>query len=104
MSPSSLIVPFCVSIVCAWMTPVLFTTLCNRLPAACVVRRTLPPSARIVPEFCTSALTAPSFTDTLSSPSPAMSSVIALPAASAMVPRRAEINPSLLTLAPSSAT
>ncbi len=104
MSPISLIVPLWFSMVCARITPLLFTTPCSRLPADRAVIRTSPPSARIIPPFCTRALTAPWFTVTLSSPSPATSSVKALPAASATVPSLAEITPSLLTFAPSSAT
>ena len=104
MSASSLIVPLWFSMVCAWITPVLFTALCNRFPAACAVSSTCPPSARITPPFCTSAFTAPWFTVTLSSPSPAMSRVTALPAASATVPSLAEITPWLLTFAPSRTT
>jgi hypothetical protein len=37
MSPSSRIVPLRFSTVCAWITPVLFTALCRRLPADCAV-------------------------------------------------------------------
>src|SRR5690606_24895039 len=63
-----------------------------------------PPSAWIMPPFCTRASIAPSLTATLSRPSPATSRVMAWPAASATVPRFAWIMPWLLTLAPSRAT
>ena len=97
-------VPFRVSTVWASMTPVLLTTVFRSWPAACAVMTTLPPLARITPPFRTSALTAPWSTVTFSRPSPATSSVTALPAASATVPRRATITPLLLTSAPSRAT
>ena len=104
MSASRLILPLRFTSVCAWITPVLFTALDIRLPAACAVSITCPPSDWINPPFCTSALTTPWFTVTLSRPSPATSSVMALPAAKATVPRFATMTPLLATLAPSSAT
>ncbi len=105
MPPISMMLPLSpVTRVCAWIMPVLLTAFCNRLPAAWVVSSTWPPSARIRPPFCTSALTAPSLTAMLSKPSPATSMVMMLPAASTTLPSWAEMVPWLLTLAPSSAT
>ena len=104
MSPSNLIVPLRVSIVCASITPVLLTTVFSKSPAAWAVSTTLPPSARIMPPLLTKAPTAPALTATLSKPSPATSSVMARPAARATEPRRAWIVPSFDTLAPSKAT
>ena len=104
MSPSSMIDPARPASVRASTMPLLLTTVCSSWPAACAVITTEPPSARISPPLLTSALTAPVSTATFSRPSPAMSSVIACPAASATVPSRAWITPSLLTLAPSRAT
>ncbi len=104
ISPSSRILPPRVSIVCASITPLLLTTVPSSVPAPCVVSRTLPPFALMRPPLRTSAPTVPASTTTESSPSPATSSVIASPPASATVPRRAEIRPSFVTLPPSSAT
>ncbi len=104
MSPSNRMVPLRFSSVRASMMPVLLTAVRSRLPAACAVISTLPPSALSRPPFWTSAPTAPLSIATLSSPSPATSSVIASPAASATVPRFARIVPLFSTCAPSSAT
>ncbi len=104
LPPLRRITPPRFSIACAWTMPLLLTTVCNRLPAACAFISTRPPSAWIRPPLSASASSAPLSTVTLSNPSPATSSVIALPAASATVPRRAAITPSLETLAPSIAT
>ena len=104
MSPSSRIVPLRFSIVRAWIVPVLLTTVFNRSPAACAVSSTCPPSARIIPPFSASALTAPLDTATFNRPSPVTSMVTASPAASATLPSRAAMTPWLLTLRPISAT
>ncbi|OEZ92904.1 hypothetical protein JAB9_45130 [Janthinobacterium sp. HH107] len=104
MSPSNLIMPPRVAIVCASITPVLLTAVFSKSPAACAVSTTLPPSAWSRPPLLTKAPTAPALTATLSKPSPATSRVIALPAARATEPRRAWIVPSFETCAPSRAT
>ncbi len=104
MSPNNLIVPPRVSMLCASITPVLFTTVFSKSPAACALSSTLPPSAWIRPPLLTSAPTAPALIATFSKPSPATSSVMARPAASATDPRRAWIVPSFDTFAPSKAT
>jgi hypothetical protein len=104
MSPSSMIVPPRFCNVRASTMPVLLTAVWSRSPAPCAVITTLPPSARISPPLRTSAPTAPLSTATLSSPSPATSSVIASPPASTTVPKFALIVPPLPTFAPSSAT
>ncbi len=104
MSPISLITPPWFSSRWARITPVLLTAVCSRCPAAWVVSSTWPPSAWIRPPFWTSACRAPWSTPTLSSLSPDSCNVIALPAAIATMPKLAAMRPSLLTLAPSSAT
>ena len=88
----------------ASMTPVLLTAVLSSCPAAWAVSITWPPSARIMPPFCTSAFTAPWSTVTLSRPLPATSRVIAWPPASATEPRLATMTPLLPTLPPSRAT
>jgi hypothetical protein len=77
----------------ASITPLLLTADFISWPADLAVITTRPPSAWITPPFLASAFTAPWSIVTLSKPSPAISSVMALPAARTTVPNRAEIKP-----------
>ena len=65
---------------------------------------TLPPSAWMLPEFSTAALAAAASTLMLTNWSPAMSSVIRAPPASAVVPAVVTMLPALLTCGAASTT
>nr|WP_241674446.1 hypothetical protein [Candidatus Methylobacter oryzae] len=103
MSPSSLMTPLRSSTVRASMTPSLLTTVDSSASAALAVISTVPPSVWINCLFSASACNAPLSTCTLTSLSPANSSVILSPAANAAVPNLAWMTPWLLTRSPSKA-
>ena len=98
MSPSKVMVPLRFSRVRASMMPLLFTTARPRPWSPLAVSRTAPPAAPMAPRFAISALSAPSSTRIRIRPSAMKSTVAALAATSAAVPRDASIVPSFTTL------
>ena len=104
MAASSMMTPPRLPTVCAVMMPVLLTAVLTSCPAALAVINTVPPFASMRPPFSMRAWAEPRSMATFRRPSPEKSSVTASAAASATVPRRAWVAPTLLTCLPSSAT